>query len=214
MKLKRTGMLLCMIGPAGGGKTTFTQRLLAHQHDSLHLSVSVTTRTARPNERDGSSYFFVTRPEFEAKIQRGEFFEWEEIHGNHYGTLKATVDQALSGNSDLLLDIDIKGALRFKKALPLNTVVVFLVPPSVAILKSRLQARGSITPTELATRLGTAEREYRTLLELADQPGAVDYFVVNDVAEETYQTLQAIVSAERVRLIRLSKDDVRSICTL
>lgn len=214
MKLKRSGMLLCMIGPAGGGKTTFTERLLADQRDSMRLSISVTTRKPRERERDGSSYFFVAAQEFESRIGRGEFFEWEEIHGNRYGTLKATVDEALSGNTDLLLDIDIKGALRFKKALPLNTVVVFLVPPSVTVLKSRLESRGSISPSELATRLATAEREYTTLLELADRPGAVDYFVVNDVAEETYRTLRAIVDAERVRLIRLSKDGVRAICTL
>ncbi|MBN8548178.1 MAG: guanylate kinase [Deltaproteobacteria bacterium] len=214
MKLQRTGMLFCMIGPAGGGKTTFTQRLLSEQHDSTHLSVSVTTRTARPSERDGSSYFFVTPEQFEARIQQGDFFEWEEIHGHRYGTLKTTVDRALAGHSDLLLDIDIRGALRFKKVLPLNTVVVFLVPPSVSILKARLIARGSISPTELATRLATAEREYKTLLELADQPGAVDYFVVNDEAEETYRNLQSILTAERSRLIRISKDQVRSICTL
>lgn len=214
MKLKRTGILFCMIGPAGGGKTTFTERLLADQRDSMQLSISVTTRTARPRERDGSSYHFVTKEEFEARVNRGEFFEWEEIHGNRYGTLKSTVDEAVQGNADLLLDIDIKGALRFKKALPLNTVVIFLVPPSGTILKSRLEARGAISEAELATRLKTAEREYQTLVDLADQPGAVDYFVVNDVVEETYRTLQSIVSAERARLVRFAKEDVKAVCTL
>jgi guanylate kinase len=207
-------MLLCLIGPAGGGKTTFCDRLLAHYGSSMELSVSVTTRAPRPNEINGKSYHFVTAADFAARVEKGEFYEWEEIHGNRYGTLRQSVDHALSGNRDLLLDVDIKGALNFKKALPNNTIVVFLVPPSIGVLRTRLQGRGAISQTELDTRMKTAEREYRQLLELADKPGAVDYFVVNDVAETTYQALEAIVIAERARLIRLAKEDVKAICKL
>lgn len=214
MNVQRAGMLLCIIGPAGGGKTTFTERLLSQEGEGVALSVSVTTRQPRPNERNGASYIFVSPEDFQHRVDAAEFFEWEEIHGNRYGTLKSTVDQALKGGRDLLLDIDIRGALNFKRALPNHTVVVFLVPPSVAVLQSRLKARGTISERELQTRMATAAREYAQLLELADKPGAVDYFVVNDVADETMRTLLSIVTAERARLIRMSKSEVRSICSL
>jgi guanylate kinase len=178
----------------------------------MGLSISATTRTPRENERDGSSYFFLSREAFRAKAAAGEFFEWEEIHGNLYGTLRSTVDEALERGHDLLLDIDIRGALNFKRALPNSTVIVFLVPPSIEVLKKRLLARGKISEQELQTRLGTAEREYQQLLELQDKPGAIDYFVVNDSVEDTYALLNAIVAAERARLIRMKQSDIRAIC--
>ncbi len=210
----RVGMVLCLVGPAGGGKTTFCHRLLQEFPNDMRLSISATTRPPRPGERDGVSYYYLTEQEFKSRVEAGKFFEWEEIHGRRYGTLQETVDSAIQTGKDLLLDIDIKGALNFKRRLPEHTVLTFLVPPSPEVLKSRVLGRGGVSPSELDVRLRTAAQEYSQLLSLADKPGAVDYFIVNDVADATYETLRSVVLAERTRLIRLKKADVQAVCRL
>ncbi|MBX7144422.1 MAG: guanylate kinase [Oligoflexia bacterium] len=212
--VKRRGLLFCLIGPAGGGKTTFCERLLVEYHDSVRLSVSVTTRAPRPGEKEGVSYFFTNQEDFKARVARGEFFEWEEIHGNSYGTLQSVLDAALSSGVDLLLDVDIRGALNFKNRLPKDTIVVFLAPPSSEELLRRVVQRGGASSKEVRTRIETAKREYAKVIELAKSPACIDYFLVNEDKELTYQSVKNILLAERTRLMRLDEAAIQKICAI
>jgi len=203
-----------LVGPAGGGKTTLRARLLADFPGEVMASVSVTTRAPRPGEVNGTHYHFIGREEFIARRSAGDFFESEEVHGNLYGTLKSTLEEAIARGVDLLLDIDIRGALRFRREYPDHAVVVFMVPPTTADLVARLRTRGPVTELELKTRIETARGEYRMLLDVANDPAAVHYFVVNEAIAETYGTLKAIRHAEHQRLRRLNRDDVAARCRI
>ncbi len=209
MKITREGILFCLCGPTGAGKTTIANYLIEN-FPPCEFSVSVTSRDPRPGEVEGKSYHFVTPVDFKSKVKEGAFFEHEVVHGNFYGTLKKTVHDSLGSGIDLLLDIDIKGALNFKQNLPNNTVVVFVTPPSIRILKERLLGRGKITEADLAKRLGTAKTEFQTVTTLCAD-NKVDYFVVNDEIGETLTVLSKILQSERNRLLRFSAEDVKQI---
>lgn len=207
---RREGIFLCLIGPAAGGKTTLSLRLLS-DFSNMQLSVSVTTRPPRETEVNGKSYFFVSKAQFQKKIDNNEFFEWEEVHGNFYGTLRQTLDDAVAKGHDVILDVDIQGALNIKRSYPKNTVIVFVVPPSKEALITRIRARSNISDEELKRRLTTAAEEY-TELSKHFEDGAIDYFLVNDQLEAAYQILNGVVNAERARMSRLSRDDIKAIC--
>lgn len=212
--MQREGILFCIIGPAGSGKTTIAQKLLSEFSGDVSRSISTTSRTPRPGEVNGVNYHFVTREEFQRKASAGEFFEWEETHGNLYGTLKKNLDDAVTTAKDLLLDIDIRGALNFKKSYGNNTVIIFLVPPSADELKKRMQGRASMPPEEMTKRLDTAKAEYG--LFLSDRTGAqqIDYAVLNDSLELSYQTIRGILIAERARASRTSQSDLKRLLTI
>ena len=210
--IKRQGVLFALVGPAGVGKTTLSQQLLKDYSKNMRLSISVTTRAPRAGETDGISYYFVTEDDFKKKISAGEFFEHEQVHGNYYGTLKATVLDAINTGMNLLLDIDIAGALNFKRNFPGNTVNIFLVPPSFSELKRRLVARG-IKPEDLAKRMNTAKKEYQALLDIS-ATGQVDYLLLNDNYDQTYAQLKAIVEAEFLRLGRIDESDLNRLCVI
>lgn len=206
------GMLHCFVGPTGGGKTTVSQTLVKTCPERYTFSISVTTRLPRPNEVPGESYHFIGRTEFEQRVRDGLFFEWEEVHGNLYGTLRKTLDEAFRSSRDLLLDVDIKGALKFKCAFPQHALIYFLLPPSFEVLRARLLARGPVGRAELERRFLTARREYQTLLSLAREPGRVDYVIVNDLFDQTVQTVEAIILAEQARAFRISEKDLQGLC--
>jgi len=215
-RLARQGMLIAMVGPTGGGKTTFAKRLLMEEGgaEELRLSISATTREPRPYEVDGESYFFVSEQEFKERIKNDELFEWEEVHGNLYGTPRKTIEDTLEGVNDLLLDIDIKGALNLKKQLPQNTLIVFIMPPSLEVQKSRLLKRAPMKQDELRKRLETANKEYQQLLSSSKEYPEIDYLVLNSDAEETFISLKSILAAERLRFSRIKKEVVKDLCRI
>ena len=209
---RRRGLLFCLCGPTGGGKTFYGMRLLQAFPDSLTRSVSVTSREPRAGETHAQSYYFISRNEFEHRIAKGEFFEWEEVHGNYYGTLMNTIKSVPVSGKDLMLVIDIRGALRVKEAFPEDTIIAFMVPPDFKTLKDRLRARGKMSNREEALRFETARFEYARLLEHADRKGHIDYLVVNDEIEPTFAAVSSILQAERARLHRIDRDEVEKIC--
>jgi len=213
-ELKRKGILFVLIGPTGSGKSTFCSRLVGEFSKDLHYSISVTSRAPRANEVRGKSYHFVSREEFLDRRDKGEFFEWEETHGNLYGTLRSNLENGINGGNDLLFQIDIRGAMSLKRAFPENTVSVFIMPPSFQALKERLAGRGTVDPQELARRFATARDEYTALRKLSSEPGKVDYLVVNHDLEETYSRIRSIVVAERARYHRMDQGSVAQFCEI
>jgi len=211
-KLVRKGILFVLMGPTGSGKSTFCDRLVREFPEALQYSTSATSRPPRANEATGRSYHFMSREEFIARRERGEFFEWEEIHGNLYGTLQESLIKGIESGKDLLFQIDVRGANNFKRQFPDNTVTVFIVPPSFAELQKRLQARGTVDPHELQRRFATATSEYQALLRLHGDSSTIDYLVVNRELESTYDQLRAIVLAERARYLRIDKESVEQFC--
>jgi guanylate kinase len=193
---ERLPILFCLVGPAGSGKTTLAERLAVHFRSSLSRVITTTSRTPRPGEVDGESYYFVTRESFEESVSKKAFFEWEETHGNLYGTSFEAMRSIEEGGYDLLLVVDIRGALNFKTSFPNRTVVIFLVPPSIKVLRDRVESRGT-AQAELKRRLKTAEGEYSLALTHRD---SLDYLVLNDDLEAATQTLTSVIDAERVRL--------------
>ena len=212
--LTRKGILFILIGPTGSGKTTLCSRLIEEFPSEIKYSISVTSRTPRAQEVQGKSYQFISRAEFEARRTQGEFFEWEEIHGNLYGTLKANLVNGIDSGRDLLFQIDVRGALNFKRAFPDNTVTIFLVPPSFAVLRYRIEGRGPIDPEELKRRFKTAREEYSALLRLAGNTNSIDYLIVNHDIERAYDQVRSVVMAERARYHRMDVASVERFCEI
>ncbi|HET7617371.1 MAG TPA: guanylate kinase, partial [Vicinamibacterales bacterium] len=168
---RRRGLLFVVSAPSGTGKTTVVERLVQVVPD-LALSRSYTSRPARPGERDGVDYNFITRARFEEMAAAGEFLEWADVFGNLYGTCRADVERALGSGQDLVLVIDVQGA-RSVRAVGLETVGVFVLPPSFEILEQRLRGRSKDSEEAIRRRLQTAREEVPAFTEY-------DYVVVND----------------------------------
>jgi guanylate kinase len=184
---------IILSSPSGGGKTTIARELLARRAD-VGYSVSCTTRLPRTGETDGQDYYFLSRGEFEAARDRGDFAEWAEVHGRLYGTLRREVDRVLGSGRHVLMDIDVQGAVQFHRAFP-QSVLVFVLPPSADVLLTRLKARRTESREALLTRLRSALQELRALNEY-------EYVVVNDDLEQAVTRVGAIVDAEAVRHAR------------
>ncbi len=190
----RKGLLLVVSGPAGVGKGTIDQELL-RTHDNMVLSVSCTTRAPRPGEVDGVHYSFISEDEFCDLIEKDAFLEYMHVFGmNYYGTPAAPVMKHLEEGRDVLLEIDVKGAMRVKQKYP-EALLVFIAPPSMAELRRRLVGRGTETEESLEKRTATAARE----LEYLDM---YDYIVLNDTVDKAVERMEQILSAERNRVAR------------
>ncbi len=176
--------LFVISGPSGAGKGTLVARV-REQRSNLGLTVSATTRKPREGEVEGVNYYFLTRDEFERRVEAGAFVEWAEVHGNCYGTLVSEVESKLASGNSLILEIDVQGALQVKKRFP-DAVLVFIKPPSLEILRERLVGRGSETPESLELRLADAQGE----LELADR---YDDVVVNDDLDRATEELVRVL---------------------
>ena len=186
--------IVVVTAPSGAGKTTVIGRLVSRRED-FRYSVSATTRPRRNGEEDGKDYFFLDREQFEAGVERGDFAEWAEVHGNLYGTLKSQIDSILDSGSYVLMDVDIQGARSLRAAYP-DGVYIHLLPPSMDELRRRLDHRGTEDPETLSRRLQNAIGEIRALDES-------DYVVVNDDLDHSCAAIEAIVEAESRRVERM-----------
>jgi guanylate kinase len=187
--------------PSGSGKSTLVSHLMATMH-GLKFSVSYTTRAPRGNEKDGESYCFVTREDFEARIARNEFLEWAEVFGNYYGTHQGVLEAACAAGTDLVLDIDVQGARQLKGRIP-EAVSIFILAPSRQVLEERLRARGEDREDVIERRLREAAGEIERYKDY-------DYVLINRNLEDSHAVLSAIVCAERVRRNRM-EDQVQPI---
>jgi len=182
--------------PSGSGKSTLVSRLM-NEVEKLTFSVSYTTRLRRGNELDGVDYCFISRPEFEERLNRGEFLEYAEVFGNYYGTHVSALQIAENMGKDLVLDIDVQGAAQLKKRIP-DAVTIFVLAPSREILEQRLRTRSEDSDETIRRRLADAAREIRNYK-------LYDYVLVNNDLEVAAETLKSIVRAERVKRVRVEE---------
>jgi guanylate kinase len=187
---KPQGLLLVVSGPSGAGKGTICS-LLRQALPELSYSVSVTTRAPREGEVDGKDYFFKTVAQVKDMIFRGELLEYAQVYGNYYGTPKPYVMELLNNGKDVLLEIDIQGALQIKKVFP-DGVFIFVIPPSLEELRARIYKRGTDAEEVIEKRLKAATSELSYASEY-------DYIIVNDVAEKATQRVLTLLEAERYR---------------
>lgn len=193
-KHQREGLLLVVSGPAGVGKGTIN-RALIESNANMRLSVSATTRAPRPGEIDGVHYFFIDEDRFRRMVDAGEFLEYVHVFNMHYyGTPRSFVEEEIACGHDVLLEIDVQGAMRVRETYP-DAVLVFVAPPSMGKLKSRLVGRGTEMPEAVERRFETAFAELAYMEKY-------DYIVVNDVLDVAIGHIQHIIDAEKCRSSR------------
>ena len=183
---KPRGKLIVFSAPSGTGKSTIA-KLILERFPNLRFSVSATTRQKRTGETEGLNYYFLSKEAFEEKIRTGGFIEHEFFFGNHYGTLLDKTGEVIDSGTSMLLDLDVKGAVNLKKIFPDNSLLLFIKPPGMEVLKQRLQGRESEDEESLKTRLERARLE----LEYSDQ---FDQVVVNDDLERAVEAIAAIIT--------------------
>lgn len=189
--MKRTGILIVVSGFSGAGKGTLMKRLL-ERYDNYALSISMTTRSPRPGEEHGKHYFFVDRDEFEKHIENDGLIEYADYCGNYYGTPRAYVEKCLEEGRDVILEIEIQGALKIKKKFP-DAVLLFVTPPDAGELQRRLTSRGTETEDVIRERLSRAVEE-------AQGVENYDYIVVNDELEKCVEDIHAIMIASHCKV--------------
>lgn len=187
---KSKGSLFIVSAPSGAGKTTLCKKIISRV-PNLKFSVSYTTRQPRPGEVNNKDYTFVSRKEFRSMIERDEFLEWAEVHGELYGTFKKRVQDLLLSGNDVILDIDTQGAMKLKKKTK-EAVFIFILPPSLDILNERLEKRMTDSPKALKKRLERAIYEIKTYSKY-------DYVIINDIFKDAIRQLEAIIIAQRVK---------------
>jgi len=183
---KPRGKLIVFSAPSGTGKSTIA-KLILERFPNLRFSVSATTRQKRTGETEGLNYYFLSKEAFEEKIRTGGFIEYEFFFGNHYGTLLDKTGEVIDSGTSMLLDLDVKGAVNLKKIFPDNSLLLFIKPPGMEVLKQRLQGRESEDEESLKTRLERARLE----LEYSDQ---FDQVVVNDDLERAVEAIATIIT--------------------
>ena len=191
MTMTRRGLLLILSSPSGAGKSTLSRKLMAWDTD-LSFSVSATTRSPRSGEVDGREYYFKTRDEFQAMVKDGQMLEHAEVFGNFYGSPRGPVEAAMSQGRDTLFDIDWQGGQQIKQAMRGDVVSIFILPPSIAELESRLRGRAQDSEEVIAQRMAKSQSEISHWMEY-------DYVIVNRDLDAAFGELVTIVQAERLR---------------
>ena len=191
--LNRKGLLLVVSGPSGAGKGTICKALL-NKNDQIKLSVSATTRKPRNGEVHGVNYFFIEKEEFTKMIENGEFLEYAQIYDNFYGTPKAAIIECLEKGQDVILEIEMQVARQIKEVYP-EGVFIFVLPPSLEELKSRIVGRGTETQEEIEKRFSCAFEEINQIVNY-------DYFIVNEDIEKSVSDVEAIICAEKNKVTR------------
>jgi len=186
-----SGHLYIVSAPSGAGKTTLV-RMLLENDPGIRLSISYTTRAPRPGEQDGREYNFVEMAAFRAMVERGEFLEWAEVHGNCYGTSRLWIEREMAAGRDVLLEIDWQGAQQVRQLFP-AAIGVFVLPPSMDELARRLTGRGTDSADVIARRLAAAHEEMRHVFEF-------EYVIINDELQRALADLLSVVRASRLRL--------------
>lgn len=191
---ERRGLMLVLSSPSGAGKSTIA-RLLLDKEENLELSISVTTRPRRSSEVHGVHYHFEDPKRFEQMKAHDELLEWAEVHGNYYATPRGPVEEAIESGRDILFDIDVQGTFQLYEKMRQDVVSIFILPPSIAEMKSRLKRRAEDSDEVIMRRLETAVGEMRHWSEY-------DYVVVNDDLERAFENVRAILQAERLKQSR------------
>ena len=193
------GILIVISGPSGAGKGTICKALL-EKHDNIYISVSATTRSPRKGEIEGVNYYFLTKEAFEEKVKENGFLEYANVHGNFYGTPKVNVEKMLDEGKDVILEIDIQGALQVKENFK-EGVFIFILPPSMEELKQRIIKRGSETEESLMTRFKNAYKEINYVSKY-------NYAVVNDKLDVAVSKVESIIAAEKCRVDRIKENTI------
>jgi guanylate kinase len=188
-----SGNLFIISAPSGAGKTSLVKALLKTGID-LRLSISYTSRPARPEEVDGRDYHFVSREMFEQRRERGEFLESAQLYGNFYGTSQKWINETIASGHDILLEIDSQGAHQVRRIFP-KVVGIFVLPPSLEVLEMRLRLRGQDSSEAITRRLAAAREEMGHV-------GEYDYVIINEKLDKALQDLACIVHAERLRMTK------------
>ncbi|MCK4533060.1 guanylate kinase [bacterium] len=186
------GIIFIISAPSGGGKTTLCKRVLKVV-PNLTFSISMTTRPARKGEKNGRDYFFLPENDFIKKIKQKKMSEWATVHGYYYGTPKDFLEDCLSAGKNVISDIDVQGGLKIKEKYPLNSVLIFIMPPSMKILEKRLRARKKDNEKTIKIRLENARKELKEIKKY-------DYLIINDKIEKATEYLKNIVMGEQMRM--------------
>lgn len=199
--MARQGILIVLSGPSGTGKGTICKELL-QRYPNLHYSISATTRLPRAGELNGVNYWFTAREDFQVMVEKDELLEWAEVYGNYYGTPRRYVDEMLQSGKDVVLEIDTQGAMKVKAKFP-QGVFIYIVPPSLKELASRINKRGTDSPEVIQKRLSCVHDELHCAFQY-------NYVVVNDEVTRATETVAAIIEAEKSRVGR-NEDLIRAI---
>lgn len=193
--MTQRGLLIVLSGPSGVGKGTVRKAIFEEEGIDFQYSISATTRSPRKGEVDGEDYFFVTREQFEERINNGDMLEYAQYVNNYYGTPKSFIDQTLASGRDVFLEIDVQGALQVKSKMP-EGIYIFVTPPDLTNLRSRLVGRGTDSSEVIEKRVAAARDELKMMINY-------DYAVENDVVSRAVDRIKAIITAERLRVTRV-----------